>query len=162
MGDRRMLRVGEKKSINLINLAHWATLPSLIWINETACSFNSARCPQFSQIFADITPYLITVWPTLVKFQIVWLQLIELAWCGGDMGISGTWITAKCTFCARGTGIRFTILTKFTLFSDWLVTPSTPSRRCLILIFTTGTLCSHPYSYSIRVWISTCAYEAVL
>lgn len=92
----------EKKSIGLINLTHFAILHSLLWINEVACSFNSACCTQFSMIFADKTPHHIRFFSNLCQIQIVWLCLIESAWCSGGLGISGTWATAKCTLCQRG------------------------------------------------------------
>lgn len=40
--------------------------------------------------------------PNRCQIQIVWLCLIESAWCSGGLGISGTWATAKCTLCQRG------------------------------------------------------------
>lgn len=50
-------RKGGKKSISLINLVRLATLARLIWINNTACSFSSACCPQFNfDLLIELAP----------------------------------------------------------------------------------------------------------
>lgn len=94
----------------------------------------------------------------LGQIQIVWLRLIEVAWCSGDMGTRGTWATAKCTFCARGKEIIFTILTKFRLFWDWLVTPSPGAVWSLWLRW--GYL--QPYIFHTKVWILACALSGAV
>lgn len=109
-----------KKSISLINLVHLAPLLSLIWINEMTCSFNSACCLQFRKMFADRTPHCLTVWPTLVKFELcdcTWLNLPGSVEIQEEVALE-----LMVNICARW--ITFAILLKFRLFSDWLITLS--------------------------------------
>lgn len=69
-----------KKSISLINLARLATLARLIWINEMACSFSSACCPQFTLGFCWWSSPPSDCWDKFVSVD--WARLAS--WQYGD------------------------------------------------------------------------------
>lgn len=122
MEDGHMLRVTgvkKNKSISLINLAHLATLPSLTWINEMACSFNSACLLWFQSGFADLNPQRSNILAqTLVKFNL----------CDGAEG-SSKWHSRSLL------NEHFVPEEQEWLFSDQLVTPSHPELFDLIHTF---------------------------
>lgn len=132
MEDGHMLRVTgvkKNKSISLINLAHLATLPSLTWINEMACSFNSACLLWFQSGFADLNPQRSNILAqTLVKFNL----------CDGAEG-SSKWHSRSLL------NEHFVPEEQEWLFSDQLVTPSHPE------LFDLNTL--HPYICHTFIWV---------